>query len=281
MNRAWNELLRPGDASDFFSWNPVPRFEPFDTAFRLENAAWMAELSRLVYRHDREEDNPPPIPRRAEFLARAGLQQRAFFLSRETDTQALLVETQSPPFFAALAFRGTEQKIKDFATDLEMGTQPMKGDRMCVHEGFQSAIDSVWEEIAESLSRLTCPVFYTGHSLGAALATLAAGRRAPNAVYTFGSPMVGNEEFVRSLDATPIHRVVDGDDIIATLPPEALGFRHAGNVYRLPEPPSSKALFPSRILPWLCSPPKPFADHAPINYLRGILRQLQKTATQY
>ncbi len=53
-------------------------------------------------------------------------------------------------------------------------------------------------------------VWFTGHSLGGALATLAAGRyeRAPE-VYTFGAPRVGDGEHVKSLD-TPVYRFVNG-----------------------------------------------------------------------
>ena len=39
---------------------------------------WLAELSRLVYRHDIEEDTRPPYPGRIHFLRQAGLEQRAF-----------------------------------------------------------------------------------------------------------------------------------------------------------------------------------------------------------
>ena len=74
--------------------------------------------------------------------------------------------------------------------------------------------------------QLVCPIFYTGHSLGAAFATLAVARYPPRAVYTFGSPRVGNEAFAASLQVVPIHRVVDNKDAVVLLPPEAMGFRH-------------------------------------------------------
>lgn len=56
------------------------------------------------------------------------------------------------------------------------------------------------------LAKLGCPVFYTEHSLGAALATLAAARRAPKAGYAFGSPRVGNQAFTSTLASVPIRR---------------------------------------------------------------------------
>jgi alpha-beta hydrolase superfamily lysophospholipase len=125
----------------------------------------------------------------------------------------------------------------------------------------------VWGEISNELKTFDGPIFYTGHSLGAALATLAAARRAPKALYTFGSPRVGNAAFIASLGNIPIYRVVDDRDLVATVPPEALGFRHAG-VLRLLKEPRTGTLFD-----WigvLIAPPKPLADHAPINYVDRI-----------
>src|SRR5262249_14299388 len=116
--------------------------------------------------------------------------------------------------------------------------------------------------------------FYTGHSLGAALATLAATRRAPQAVYTFGSPRVGKEAFVRSLMSIPIYRVVDDEDVVTRVPPEILGFRHVGEVHTLKEPEVTS--FPPVVQhPPLSRPPKPLADHAPVNYVDRILKAIQ------
>lgn len=261
---SWQDLLHPGDATDFFSRRPLPPFEPGTNGYSPVNALWLAELSRLVYRHDVEENIPPPQPTRTSFLINAGFRQRQFFFSRETNTQAMLAEFDVAAPFAVLVFRGTEQTFKDYLVNLEIGMPPLEQSKIRVHDGFAKALDSVWREIDAALARLTCPIFYTGHSLGAALATLAAARRAPKAVYTFGSPRVGNQAFAASLGNIPIHRIVDDGDIVATLPPEAMGFRHVGTEHRLVAPESKFSLR------HLFDPPKPLADHAPVNYVDRI-----------
>ena len=266
----WRDVLQPGLASGFFDTVPLPAFDPQAQGYVPANAWWLAELSRLAYRHDTEEDISPPIPLRATFLEKARLRQVAFFNSGETHTQALLVESESPLLFSVLVFRGTEQNVKDFVTDLRTLPVPVIGGSVLVHEGFLRGLDSVWQQISRRLDGITSPLFYTGHSLGAALATLAASRRPPRAVYTFGSPRVGNDAFVSALQNVPVYRIVDGNDMIPTLPPEVLGYRHVGEMHQLISPSSGFVLNPLAWWQCLAGPPKPFADHACINYVERI-----------
>jgi triacylglycerol lipase len=218
----------------------------------------------LVYRHDTEEESPPPQPTRTSFLEHAGFKQRKFFVSRETGTQAMLAEFGETSPFTVLVFRGTEQNIKDYLTDLEVGKLSLVKNKKDMHEGFTEALDSVWSEIDGVLAQYNCPIFYTGHSLGAALATLAAARHAPSAVYTFGSPRVGNQAFIASLGSVPIYRIVDDEDVVTTVPSATLGFRHVGTELRLIAP--ARKFSPGQLF----APPKPLADHAPINYVDRI-----------
>jgi triacylglycerol lipase len=263
-SRLWQDLLHPGDATDFFLRRPFPSFDPTTSDYKPANALWLAELSRLVYRHDFEEERSPPQPTRTHFLENGGFEQRQFFLSRETDTQAMWVGFEGASPFTVLVFRGTEQNIKDYLIDIETGKLSTDGRTVDVHAGFTKALDSVWGDMEAAIAQLDCPVFYTGHSLGAALATVAASRHAPRAVYTFGSPRVGNQAFVASLRDVPIYRVVDDQDVVATVPSEALGFSHVGKELKLsaPKPKFSLIRF--------FDPPKPLADHAPINYVDRI-----------
>ena len=135
-----------------------------------------------------------------------------------------------------------------------------------MHKGFEAAVDSVWDEIERELNVLSCPLFYTGHSLGAALAVLAASRHAPQAVYSFASPRIGNEAFVASLADVPVYRVVDDEDAVTSLPPKLLGFRHVGALQLLRAPGRDGSFWQD----FFAGPPKPLADHAPVNYVDRI-----------
>jgi hypothetical protein len=263
----WDDLLQPGNATRYFVRDPLPRFDADAVGYTSANAWWLAELSRIAYRND--QPGSPAV--RRESLAASGFDEVAVFASNVTGTGAILVQSRAAAPFAVLAFRGTEQKIQDFLHDADTWPVPAFAGSVLVHRGFKRALNSVWTAIDTELNRLSCPVFYTGHSLGAALATLGAARRAPRAVYAFGSPRVGDARFVDRLRAVPVYRIVHGADIVTSVPPEAFGFRHAGEERRIGGAPSRAGVFDATAI-WnqMTAPPPPLADHAPVNYVAGL-----------
>ena len=78
-----------------------------------------------------------------------------------------------------------------------------------------------------------------GHSLGGALATLAAASlRMANGstdLYTYGSPRVGNTAFVEFVESLPggNYRLTHSADPVPLLPPSVLGYRHLSPEYWL------------------------------------------------
>jgi triacylglycerol lipase len=135
---------------------------------------------------------------------------------------------------ALLAFRGT-QSVGNCLTDVETmlaSRAPYPGH---VHAGFADAIEHVWPEVRRLLgSRCRAmPLWITGHSLGGAMATLASlrlarERYAVRAVYTYGSPRVGDRQF-RDSYHLPNYRVVCGNDLVPHLPFRWC-FKHVGHL---------------------------------------------------
>jgi triacylglycerol lipase len=134
-----------------------------------------------------------------------------------------------------LAFRGSERDPVDWIRNAQF--HPVTGELGGkVHSGFHGALDEVWGSIAGDTSALGLPIFVTGHSLGGALATLAAARLveagvAPDAVYTYGQPRVGKSDFQRAFNSA-MHdvtfRVVNHIDLVARVPLLLQGYRHIG-----------------------------------------------------
>lgn len=127
-----------------------------------------------------------------------------------------------------LSFRGTEVTQKsDVLADLKAG----KNLEACggkVHVGFKGEINKVWPAITVSLANIDS-VYVTGHSLGAAMATIAASRiqTKVKALITFGSPRVGDKDFVKSV-AVDHYRVQNNCDDVTKVPFRLMGFDHHG-----------------------------------------------------
>ncbi len=207
---------------------------PITRAAYSDRMGWiLASMAHLAY--DRYEDN-----RMARKLFIAKLQGGGFklirtFYSKETDTQAFLA--QSDDGYAVLAFRGTEvSKREDMKIDIEATRVSVLDGR--IHAGFRIAYESVAKEIEASILKLKdTPLYITGHSLGAALATVATQRLEHNprireiiaACYTFGSPRVGDSHYDIEFKS-PIYRVVNTTDIVTIIPLLAMGYIHIGDV---------------------------------------------------
>jgi len=214
---------------------PTPSYPYFDKAsqrvfaasaknYSRKNASWLADASLLAYESEGRIRNTfkKELDATTSFHAKRG-------------THAYVAEM---PAFAVVAFRGTQvdtfwETLADIVTDLGVIPTLAKGAPGVVHSGFQAGLDDVWEPLRKRLEALPegKPVWFTGHSLGAALATLAAARfgRAQG-LYTFGSPRVGNLAFVNGVTC-PVFRVVNNMDVVTTLPIELpFAYTHAGGL---------------------------------------------------
>jgi len=103
-----------------------------------------------------------------------------------------------------------------------------------VHSGFNAEVDHLWPELEEALQSNTRPLYFTGHSLGGAMALICAGRSElggsatpPQEIQTFGCPRVGNHRYITHCMLRKI-RWVNNNDFATRLPPAIIGFRHSG-----------------------------------------------------
>ena len=98
------------------------------------------------------------------------------------------------------------------------------------HQGFVNAIGEIWNPLFAAVSaaqkeKERC-FWITGHSLGGALATMAAWlftnkTMKPHQVYTFGAPMVGNKVVAEALEkelGKRLARYANGPDPVPFLP---------------------------------------------------------------
>ena len=239
-----DDLFSPGIATDFFQVRDIQSFDPLATkTFSRRNALWLAEFSRLIYRREKSEAPAAHVlPTRSEVLNRHGWTEHRAFDTGGT-TAAIFKNAGTELNSVVFVFRGT-LGLRDMFTDIQVPMTKWDG-RGQVHAGFLNALNPVWGDIRHELQSLQVPAFFTGHSLGAALATLAAARvlldsslTSPAALYTFGSPRVGDVDFRENLRGLFHARVVNDRDIVTTVPPVvSLPFfplyQHCGQQHRL------------------------------------------------
>jgi hypothetical protein len=205
-------LLRPAEDAVFF--------QGWDT--KVDNLNYdllCAEMSRLAYA---SED----VVRGAlqdvgftllEYIGGDSLEQRV--LSRGTQG---FVAHNPKNNLTILAFRGTESnKVEDLFFDGSTLQKKWPNFKGClVHEGFANCWGCVSNRLTQCLANRKGELLITGHSLGAAIATLAAIEIKPSLLITFGSPLVGNDKLAALLDPKKIRRYVNCCDLITRVPPE-------------------------------------------------------------
>jgi triacylglycerol lipase len=132
------------------------------------------------------------------------------------------------------AFRGTEpSKLNDVTADLKLIKNAAQAGGK-VHSGFQQEVNDLWMDVLAEIEhndqlKIRKDVYMTGHSLGAAMATIAATRYQPHELFTFGSPRVGGSKFIRNIKCSHL-RFMNNNDIVCRIPPSWLGFKHHGEM---------------------------------------------------
>ncbi len=137
-----------------------------------------------------------------------------------------------------VAFRGTDDG-EDWLDNVDFIPAATPWGR--VHQGFLEALDGLWPSLSASIARMRAknrPIWLTGHSLGGALAVLAAARLEQQGtpvagVVTFGQPPAGYGDFAKTFarrSRAPLVRYVNSVDAVveATAPFIMTRLAHAG-----------------------------------------------------
>ena len=197
--------------------------------FDMVNAWWLIEAATLVYAEEKFVAE--------KFKQNAKLPEVKYFTGKST--QCFVASNDK---FAIVAFRGSEARLRESDSDprhvmadwiADLNFLPEAWDHGGkVHRGFKEALEEVWPELEEYISTLQKndrKIWITGHSLGAALATLAADRYGNiQGVYTYGSPRVGDRGFQEDFHVNA-YRFVNNSDIVTKVPPASV-YCHVGEL---------------------------------------------------
>lgn len=200
------------------------------------NAAFLGTAASLAYL--------PADEGKSEYQSQLGLDAQLISVD---NTQAYIGKNEE---HVVVAFRGSESPtmvdgLKDWLLtnarnylvlpEGDLGTDFVAAGVGCrFHSGFMSALAEIWDALYEptkaAVEENDRYLWVTGHSLGGAIALLAAWRLKRkyldvHAVYTFGAPMIGNaataEAFGREFPDR-IYRFVDAGDLVPLLPTVSL-----------------------------------------------------------
>ena len=287
------DLIPPNRDYAYFEGAQQQPFRHTAQAFDMVNASWLADAALLAYA---APDFATPR------FQDAGFDKVRFVQGIDIHTQGYVAANDD---FAIVAFRGTEViNWKDVRTDVKVIPVPWEGGGT-VHKGARDALDEVWKKDGLGLhldalkqEKPARTFWFTGHSLGAAVATLAMHRfGAGSALYTFGSPRPGDRAFAQSIDG-PAFRFVNHNDVVARLPPAGLvmKYRHVGTLKYITHDGRIRNrctlrgqvrwFWREHVRRWFDETDgtvvvsamfrlgKELGDHAPVNYARAIRNQL-------
>jgi predicted lipase len=214
---------------------PEFRFNPLTTTYSPHNAYWLARASKLAYQRKRNDNSGDPDEQgilaelkgwNPEFQDVTGVNKKS--------SQAFVANHED---FTWIVFRGTDE-WRDWLDNVNVPAIDHPLGR--VHRGFQLALDDIWPAILGVVKKYhkkrRRPIWITGHSLGGALATVAAADlihqdRPFYGVYTFGQPRCGDRQFSRFFNVeakSRYFRFQNNNDIVSRIPQRLMGYSHVG-----------------------------------------------------
>lgn len=158
-----------------------------------------------------------------------------FYTNKGSDVYVLYNSTD-----VVVVCRGTQPtQLSDIKADLRLALVTNESGVGEVHHGFQHSVNKVWNKIVSKIKSESAlkDVYFTGHSLGAAMATIMTMRctvdqtlKSPTSLFTYGSPRVGDLDFARFMQSlkVPHYRWVNNADIVTRLPSRP--YKHHGEL---------------------------------------------------
>jgi triacylglycerol lipase len=194
--------------------------EPISGQTFLRRALVLAELAMISY------NDPAEAQRAAEAIGFLSAK-----LIEHDGAQAYLFVNEHD---VVVACRGTEPtEWNDVRADAN-AVLSVVGTLGKVHSGFNREVDDLWPVLEEILRNNKQPVWFCGHSLGGAMATICSFRckassisSNPQELHTFGSPRVGCRKYTRHAEVAH-YRWVHNNDVVTRCPPVWWGYRHCG-----------------------------------------------------
>lgn len=198
-------------------------FESVAPGFHRDRARLLAALSKDIYRSE------------ASFREAWEPFVDELHFHRAGNTVAAVLQTRSG---IVVAFRGSDDS-EDWDANFEtrLTSAPYLVGK--VHAGFHAEWERARFLVEASLVAMGSDlVWLTGHSLGGALATIAASYldtrhfgHPVGGVYTFGAPRCGDARFAESLPQ--LWRFAAPGDLVTAMPPLLAGYRHGGHLQYL------------------------------------------------
>lgn len=214
---------------------------PYKTALDEGNAFWMARLSLEVYKKVSKKNEKPAEKRILASLQKDDPNFMSVVGADKNSAQAALIEHND---YLCMAFRGTDE-LADWLDNINVFRKNILFGEF--HRGFWESVEDVWDVVYSRFEDLQKerikrkekkrPLFFTGHSLGGAMATIAAARFLHEdwpftSVYTFGQPRAMDRPTARTYKLESNgrhHRFQNNEDIVTRVPTRLAGYSHVGN----------------------------------------------------
>ncbi|MFQ5597194.1 MAG: Mbeg1-like protein [Nitrospiria bacterium] len=209
--------------------------QPYTTTLNSANTYWMAHIAKAVYTRRTKKN---PAPNEEKILKNLQKQDPAFRSVTgysKNSAQAALIEHAD---YFCMAFRGTDE-LSDWLDNVNVFSEEVLFGHF--HRGFWRSLNDVWEGMFEAYEKLMAkkkrPIFLTGHSLGGAMATVAAAKLVHQdipftSVYTFGQPRVMTRDTSRIFNVEckgRFFRFQNNNDLVTRVPARLMGYSHVGS----------------------------------------------------